>query len=130
MGGVDGGPQLSDGSYVLLAGTDNDYSVTQISGSSTQYDVYYNPINGARAQCDLGTTTNCVIINANGSVSTTPVTLTADYALIPGVLQAYRATAADLGGYTAPVPGPLPVAGAAAALAWSRRLRQRIRGAA
>ena len=127
--GLTVGPQLSDGSYLLLAGTDNDYSVTQVSGSTTQYDVYYDPTTGARAQCDLGTTNNCVVISDNGSVSNTPVTLTADYALIPGVLQAYRATTTDLGGYTAPVPGPLPVAGAAAALAWSRRLRQRIRGA-
>lgn len=127
--GLTVGPQLSDGSYLLLAGTDNDYSVTQVSGSSTQYDVYYDPISGGRAQCDLGTTSNCVQINANGSVTTTPVTLTVTHALIPGVLQAYRATATDLGGYTAPVPGPLPMAGAAAALAWSRRLRQRIRAA-
>lgn len=35
------GPRLSDGSYVVLAGTDNDYSVTQ-NGSGTQFDVYFN----------------------------------------------------------------------------------------
>jgi hypothetical protein len=124
--GLTVGPQLSDGSYLLLAGTDNDYSVTQ-NGSNVQFDVYYDPTTGARAQCDLGTTNNCVVINPNGSVTTTSVNLTANSALIPGVLQAYKATSTDLGGYTAPVPGPLPVFGAAAALAWSRRLRQRIR---
>lgn len=129
--GLTVGPQLSDGSYLLLAGTDNDYSVTQ-NGSNVQFDVYYDPTTGARAQCDLGTTNNCVVINANGSLASPPVpiTLNANYALIPGVLQAYKATAADLGGYSAPVPGPLPVFGAAAALAWSRRLRQRIRSVA
>jgi hypothetical protein len=124
--GLTVGPQLDDGSYVLLAGTDNDYSVTK-NGSNVQFDVYYDPTTGARAQCDLDATTNCVVIDPNGSVTTTPVTLTANDALIPGVLQAYKATSKDLGGYTAPVPGPLPVFGAAAALAWSRRLRQRIR---
>ena len=48
-------------------------------------------------------------------------------ALIPGVLQAYKATSADLGGYTAPVPGPVSVPSVALALTWSRRLRQRLR---
>lgn len=124
--GLTVGPQLTDGSYLLLAGTDNDYSVTQ-NGSNVQFDVYYDPTTGARAQCDLGTTSNCVVINSNGNVTMTPVTLTPNYALIPGVLQAYKATSSDLGGYTAPVPGPLSMFGAAAALAWSRRLRQRIR---
>ena len=127
--GLTFGPELNDGSYLLLAGTDNDYSVTQISGSSTQYDVYYDPTTGARAQCDLGTIINCVQISANGSVTSTPVTLTSNYSLIPGVLQAYKVSTADFGAYVAPVPGPLPFCGAAAALAWSRRLRQRIRRA-
>ena len=35
------GPRLSNGSYVVLAGTDNDYSVTQ-NGSGTQFDVYFD----------------------------------------------------------------------------------------
>ncbi len=34
------GPKLADGSYLLLAGTDNDYSVTQNAGG-TQFDVYF-----------------------------------------------------------------------------------------
>jgi len=51
--------------------------------------------------------------------------------LIPGVLQAWKASSSDLGGFTPPaqpVPGPLPLLGAASALAWSRRLRRRLRG--
>lgn len=72
-----------------------------------------------------------MVISADGNVTTNSVTLTANYALIPGVLQAYKATTSDLGGgYVIPTPGPLPLFGAAATLAWSRRLRQRIRGAA
>lgn len=118
------GPKLNDGSFLLLAGTDNDYSVTQ-NGTATQFDVYFNPTTRQRAQCDLGTQLNCVAINADGTLGSSIGTLPSGYALIPGVLQAYKATAADLGGYTAPVPGPAPLLGAAAALSWARQLRQR-----
>jgi hypothetical protein len=104
--GLTVGPQLQDGSFMLLAGTDNDYSVTQ-NGSNVQFDVYYNPTTGARVQCDLGATTNCFNILANGNVENTNLgDLPSGYALIPGVLHAYKASAADLGGYTAPVPEP------------------------
>lgn len=99
------GPKLNDGSYLLLAGTDNDYSVSQ-NGSGTQFDIYYNPATGARASCDLGTLSNCFAINADGSITTTLITDTTGYALIPGVLHAYKVSAADLGGYIAPVPEP------------------------
>jgi len=123
------GPKLNDGSYLLLAGTDNDYSVTQ-NGSNTQFDVYFNPNDGKRMQCDLGATTNCYAINSDGTTGTTNLgDLPTGYALIPGLLQAYKASAADLGGYTqptAPTPGPLPVLGALSALGWSRRLRRRL----
>jgi hypothetical protein len=121
------GPKLNDASYLLLAGTDNDYSVTQNS-TSTQFDVYFNPTTRQRAQCTLGTQQNCVAINADGTAGSSLGSLPSGYALIPGVLQAYKTTASDLGGYTAPVPGPAPALGAAAALSWARRLRQRIRG--
>jgi hypothetical protein len=36
-------------------------------------------------------------------------TLTSDYSLLPGVLHAYKASAADLSGYVAPVPVPAAV---------------------
>ena len=127
------GPQLDDGSYLVLAGTDNDYSVTQ-NGSNTQFDVYFKPNNpnNLRAQCalDQPTPTNCVVINPDGSVGTTAVTDTSVYSLIPGVLQAWKVSSQDLGGYTPPaqpVPGPLPLLGASMAMAWSRRLRRRLR---
>ena len=100
------GPQLQDGSYLLLAGTDNDYSVTQ-NGSNQQFDIYYNPSTGTRMQCDLGATSNCFSVSNGGSVGDTNLgDLPAGFALIPGVLQAYKASATDLGGYTAPVPEP------------------------
>lgn len=100
------GPKLADGSYLLLAGTDNDYSVTQ-NGSNVQFDVYFNPTTQARVQCDLGGTTNCFAISSSGSVGPTNLgNLPSGYALIPGVLHAYKVSAADLGGYIAPVPEP------------------------
>ncbi len=99
------GPKLNDGSYLLLAGTDNDYSVSQ-NGSGTQFDIYYNPATGARASCDLDTLSNCFAINADGSITTTLVTDTTGYTLIPGVLHAYKVSATDLAGYIAPVPEP------------------------
>lgn len=96
------GPRLTDGSYLLLAGTDNDYSVTQNTGGA-QFDVYFrfsdaDPYATA-IQCPLGTTTGCT-----GAASSVPID--GSYQLLPGVLHAYRASAADLGGYTAPVPEP------------------------
>ncbi|MCA1924944.1 MAG: esterase-like activity of phytase family protein [Thiobacillus sp.] len=97
------GPRLDDGAYLLLAGTDNDYSVTQ-NGTGTQFDIYFNPATGQRMQCDLGTTINCFAVASNGSVTTTPVSDPTGYSLIPGVLYAYKVSAADLAGYTAPVP--------------------------
>ena len=99
------GPRLNDGSYLLLAGTDNDYSASQ-NNSGTQFDVYYNPTTGARASCDLGTLSNCFAISSTGSTTITPVADTSGYALIPGVLHAYKVSAADLGAYIAPVPEP------------------------
>lgn len=101
------GPRLADGSYLLLAGTDNDYSVTQ-NGSGTQFDVYFKP-NGAtpsRIQCDIGSFANCLAINANGSLGAAlPAGFDfSGYRLIPGVLHAYKASPADLAGYVRPAP--------------------------
>lgn len=99
------GPKLNDGSYLLLAGTDNDYSVTQ-NASGAQFDVYFRFTDAdpyaSSIQCPLGTTTGC-FLTSNNSIYTT---LTSDYSLLPGVLQAYKVSAADLGNYTAPVPVP------------------------
>ena len=96
------GPQLGNGQYLILAGTDNDYSVTQ-NGTGTQFDVYYR-FNDAdpyasSIQCPAGQTVNCFLTAS----STTAATLGADFQLLPGVLHAYTAT---IDGYVTPVPEP------------------------
>ncbi|WP_445368642.1 esterase-like activity of phytase family protein [Methylomonas sp. BW4-1] len=91
------GPKLADGSYLMLAGTDNDYSVTQ-NGTGTQFDVYFRFSDAdpyaTSIQCPLGQTSGC------------SATLTSEYQLLPGVLHAYKVSAADLSGYVVPVPVP------------------------
>ena len=108
MEGLAIGPRLADGQYLILAGTDNDFSVTQIAGSTTQFDVYYNPTTGARIQCDLGTFNNCHVINSDGTLSNTsvPGDATSGFALIPGLLYAFKSTGSDLASFVAPPPCP------------------------
>ncbi len=96
------GPQLSNGKYLILTGTDNDFSVTQNS-QSVQFDVYLRFTDAdpyaASIQCPIGLTTGCFSTsNANSA------TLNANYSLLPGVLQAYSA---DITGYE-PVVTPEP----------------------
>jgi hypothetical protein len=95
------GPRLKGGGYLLLAGTDNDYSVTQNVGGE-QFDVYFRFTDAdpfvASIQCPLGQVTNCFFTTGGA-----PTTLTADYKLLPGVLHAYKVSAADLGDYVRPV---------------------------
>jgi hypothetical protein len=99
------GPRLADGSYLVLAGTDNDYSVTQ-NGTGTQFDVYFKAggATPSRIQCDIGTFDNCSTVNANGTVGSAvaPGFDDSGYTLIPGVLHAYKASATDLAGLVRP----------------------------
>lgn len=96
------GPQLEDGSYMMLAGTDNDYSVTQ-NGIGTQFDVYFNfsdaDTYATSIQCPMGMSINCVATN-NG----TAANLTPDFKLLPAVLHAYKVPATDLTGFVPAVP--------------------------
>ena len=100
------GPRLKDESYVVLAGTDNDYSVTQ-NGSGTQFDVYFN-LDAALAapgydpyinsiQCPIGKKHDCFYTTGGA-----PARLTKDFDLLPGVLHAYKVPATELGAYEPP----------------------------
>lgn len=118
------GPRLNDGGHLILAGTDNDYSVTQ-NGGNQQFDVWlrFGDIDpyASSIQCPLGTTSGCFLTADNS-----PAALTAEYSLMPGVLHAYKASAADLAGYVAPVPLPGTVwLLASGALGWAGASRRR-----
>ena len=99
------GPRLTSGKYLILAGTDNDYSVTQ-NGSGTQFDVWFNFLDAdpyaTSLQCPIGQVTGCVR-TSNGAAAD----LTSAYGLLPGVLHAYSA---DIAGYVAVVPEPETIA--------------------
>jgi hypothetical protein len=103
--GLTVGPRLADGSYLVLAGTDNDYAVTQ-NASGVQFDVYFKAASGtaSRIQCDIGTFSNCSTVNVDGTLGAAvpPGFDFSGYALIPGVLHAYRASAQDLAGLVRP----------------------------
>lgn len=102
------GPLLAGGDFVIVAGTDNDYSVTQ-NDSNVQFDVYFRFSDAdpyaSSIQCPIDRTTDC-FFTADGRAAT----LAGDYALLPGVLHAYFVRAADLPGYVRPVPEPGSVA--------------------
>lgn len=97
------GPRLKGGSYLLLAGTDNDYSVTQNAGGF-QFDVYFRFSDAdpyaTSIQCPLGTTTDCVA-TTGGAATNLPAD--GSYKLLPGVLHAYQVSTDDLGDYVPPV---------------------------
>ncbi len=98
------GPRLANGDHLLLAGTDNDYSVSQ-NGSNAQFDVWFDFSTAdpyaSSVQCPLDSTQGCVT-TADGSAALWSPSLQ----LLPGVLHAYTISAAELNGYTAPVPEP------------------------
>jgi hypothetical protein len=101
--GITIGPRLLGGAHVIVAGNDNDYSVTQ-TGSGEQFDVYVD-FKGNYARCVLDTRTLCEVNPAASDlVIDNPVVLPKGFSLLPGVLHAYRASAKDLAGYVAPKP--------------------------
>jgi len=105
MEGFAVGPMLADGSYMLLMGTDNDYSVTQ-NVSGTQFDVYFRFSDSdpyaTSIQCPIGSVSGCIFTANNNAASN----LTG-YALLPGVLQSYKA---NINGYSPTVvPEPSTV---------------------
>ena len=117
------GPKLASGRYLLLAGTDNDYSVTQ-NAAGAQRDVWFDFSQAdpyaQSIQCPLDATSGC-IKTSDGSAAT----WSSAYRLLPGVLHAYTVSAAELGNYITPVPEPttwaLLLGGLAGLVAFKRR---------
>ncbi|MBW4616521.1 MAG: esterase-like activity of phytase family protein [Desmonostoc vinosum HA7617-LM4] len=97
------GPQLADGSYAILVGTDNDFSVTQ-NDDDEQFDVCTD---GTQVAIDSG--------------------CPAGQALIPTYLYALKASSEDLKGFVPPAKVPEPTATAGVILLglstfWLKRL--------
>ena len=86
------GPKLKDGSFLILAGNDNDFSVTQ-NLSNVQFDVYVD-FEGESVMHDIDEPTRLE------GVEVGPVP--EGFTLIPGVLHAYKASPADLEDYVEP----------------------------
>jgi hypothetical protein len=107
MEGLTIGPQIG-GQYLIVVGTDNDFSVTQDAGTGIQFDEYFNPSTIERIRCDIGTFDNCTVVNANGSLGGAFVGSTDGFALVPGVLYAYLSTGQDLAGFVEPFAVPSP----------------------
>ena len=122
------GPKLANGRYLLLAGTDNDYSVTQNSAGA-QRDVWYDFSQAdpyaSSIQCPLDQTTGCV-----ASTGGAAATWSSSYQLLPGVLHAYTVSAAELGNYITPVPEPTALALMLGGLLGLLAINKRVRPAA
>jgi hypothetical protein len=97
------GPRLRDGGYVIVAGSDNDFSVAQgITGQAV--DIYVD-WHGNVAKCVLDSRSRCEINpSAADTVIDDPVPVPGGFTLLPGVLHAYRASPQDLASYVPPRP--------------------------
>jgi hypothetical protein len=99
--GVTIGPELKDGSHMILVGNDNDYSVTQIVGSSAQFDIYVD-FAGHFAKCALDNQSRCLVNPTSGTppvpdvsvpiTDANAVSLPDGLVRLPGILHAYKAS--------------------------------------
>ena len=86
---------------MIVAGNDNDYSVTQLGGALVQYETYVD-FAGHYARCPLGETTGCELDGDGVDTGDFAFDLPVGFRLLPGMLHAYRASPSDLAGYVPP----------------------------
>jgi hypothetical protein len=103
--GVTIGPKLNDGSYAVIMGTDNDYSVTQ-NGTNTQFNV-------------------CSDLKGNASEVALNQACPSGQSLLPTFLYSIKVPGSDLGNYIPPtsVPEPLTTLGGLVGLGLCARLK-------
>ncbi|WP_013324422.1 PEP-CTERM sorting domain-containing protein [Gloeothece verrucosa] len=102
------GPQLANGDYAVIVGSDNDFSVTQNS-SNVQFNV-----------CTNGTTADSKVALS----SPCPTGLN----LIPGYLLSFKVTQSELGNFVPPeaVPEPLSIFGIGTALSFGTFFKRKL----
>ncbi len=115
--------------YLILVGTDNDFSITQDLDSGIQFDEYFR-FSGSiteRIRCDRGTFVNCTSVNSDGTLGDPFSGETDGFGLLPGLLYAYLSGSGDLASLVRPASAPwsaaLVLAGMAAMALGRRRGR-------
>lgn len=116
MEGLAIGPLLADGQYLILTGTDNDFSVTQ-DNSNIQYNELFN-VSGPtvlRIRCPLdfasqSSNGECSVVKSDGTVGAPFIGSLEGYGLLPGTLYAYKSAGTDLANYVSPVSEPATLA--------------------
>jgi hypothetical protein len=101
--GVTVGPRLNDGTYALLVGTDNDYSVTQ-NDTNTQFNV-----------CTDGNYTGAAPTTINFQEVAIDADCPTGFSLIPGFLYSFKTAPGQLGNFV-PASTTVPEANTGAAV--------------